>query len=204
LKILIATGNPGKFAEFTHFFSGLKIEMRSLRDFPGFKETDEPYQSFEENARHKALNAFRQTGWTALADDSGLEVDALGGAPGVYSARYAGANADDEKNNSKLLQALEKVAPEKRTARFRCVLALAFSENKVKLVEGRSEGLILSEPRGAKGFGYDPLFLYPSLGKTFAELDPEQKLLVSHRGAALRKMKIILKEFMEEGGPDKS
>ena len=204
MKILIATGNAGKFKEFAHFFSGLRIEMKSLRDFPGFKETGEPYRSFEENARHKAVSAFRQTGWTALADDSGLEVDALGGAPGVFSARYAGANAGDEENNSQLLKALEKVAPEKRIARFRCVLALAISENNLRVVEGRAEGMILSEPRGGKGFGYDPLFYYPALGKTFAEMDPEEKLSVSHRGDALRKMRVILKELMAESGPGRS
>jgi len=204
LKLLVATGNAGKFEEFAHFFSGLHIEMKSLRDFPGFKEAGEPYQSFAENARHKAVNAFRQTGWTALADDSGLEVESLRGAPGVFSARYAGENAGDEKNNSKLLKALEKVAPEKRSARFRCVLALAVSENNLRVVEGRAEGVILSEPRGAKGFGYDPLFYYTELGKTFAEMDPEEKLSVSHRGDALRKMREIFKELMAKAGPDRS
>jgi len=176
--------------------------MKSLKDFTGFKDAGEPYQSFEENARYKAVNAFRQTGWTALADDSGLELDALGGAPGVFSARYAGENAGDGENNSRLLRALEKVAPGKRAARFRCVLALAISENNLRVVEGRAEGIILPEPRGEKGFGYDPLFYYPALGKSFAEMDPEEKLSVSHRGDALRKMRVILKELM--AGPGKS
>ena len=176
--------------------------MKSFKDFPGLKEPEEPYQSFEENARHKAVTAYRQTGWTALADDSGLEVDALGGAPGVFSARYSGENASDEENKSKLLKSLEKVASEKRTARFRCVLVLAISENNFKIVEGRTEGIILLEPRGRNGFGYDPLFYYLALGKTFAEMDPEEKLYVSHRGDALSKMRIILKELMTEAGSD--
>ena len=201
MKILIATGNAGKFKEFSHFFSGLSLELKSIRDFPEFKEAGEPFNSFEANARYKAVNAFRQTGWVSLADDSGLEVDAIGGAPGVCSARYAGENADDEANNSKLLRELEGIAPEKRNAGFRCVLALAVSEDKVRVVEGQAMGLILLAPRGGKGFGYDPLFYYPALGKSFAEMDPEQKLRVSHRGDALRKMRSLLMALMEQAGP---
>jgi XTP/dITP diphosphohydrolase len=203
LKILVATGNLGKFKEFAHFFSGLPVELKSLKDFPAFQVVDEPYQSFEENAVHKARSALLQTGLVSLADDSGLEVDALGGAPGVFSARYAGPDADDAKNNAKLLKALEKVAPENRTARFKCVLALALTEHDVRLVEGTAEGVVLLEPRGEKGFGYDPLFLDRGLGKTFAELDPEEKLRVSHRGAALRKMKAVLEGLTAQPGRDR-
>lgn len=200
MRLLIATGNTGKFKEFNHFLSGLSLEMKSLADFPGFKETDEPFHSFEENARHKAISALRQTGWMSLADDSGLEVDALGGAPGVRSARYAGENASDDENNSKLLRELEKVGLAGRTARFHCVLALAISEDNVRVVDGQAQGLILFEPRGDKGFGYDPLFLDQGTGKSFAEMDPEAKLQVSHRGDALRKMRFLLMELMGQPG----
>jgi len=197
LKLLIATRNPGKFKEFEHFLKELPVQLLSLRDFPGLKEVSEPYQTFEENARHKALSAYQQTGIVSLGDDSGLEVDALSGAPGIFSARFAGEDADDERNNQKLLGLLKNLPAQKRTARFRCVLAVRISEDEFRMVEGEARGLILFEPRGNKGFGYDPVFYCPELGKTFAELDPEEKMRVSHRGDALRKLRPIIQELVE-------
>jgi len=195
IKLLIATRNLGKFREFKHYLSGPEFELLSLRDFPDLQEIAEPFSTFEENARHKALRAFRQTGLLTLADDSGLEVDALDGAPGVRSARFAGKGASDDENNRKLLRLLEGFPAKKRTARFRCVLALAVSEKQVKMVEGVARGLILRKPRGHKGFGYDPLFYEPRTGKTFAEMGSGEKLKVSHRGDALRKMRPALKSL---------
>ena len=163
IKLLVATRNPGKFREFKHFLSGLDVTLVSLKDFPQFQETQEPYLTFEENARHKALSAFRKTGLMALADDSGLEVDALKGAPGVRSARFAGARASDYQNNRKLLKLLEAVPESGRLARFRCVIALVTDAKNVHTFSGEARGIILFEPRGRKGFGYDPLFYYPAL-----------------------------------------
>ncbi len=195
LRLLIATRNPGKLKEFKQFLSGLPLQLLSLRDFPGFTETEEPYQTFAENARHKAISALRATGLISLGDDSGLEVDALKGAPGIFSARFAGQGAGDEKNNQKLLELLKDTPAEKRTARFVCVLALALSESEVRLVEGEARGLILFEPRGEKGFGYDPVFYDPRLDQTFAELEAEEKLKVSHRGDALGKLRPMVEEL---------
>jgi len=196
--ILVATRNPGKFQEFKNFFKDLPVELLSLRDFPEVGEIDEPYSSFEENARHKAIICLKKTGLFSLADDSGLEVEALRGAPGVRSARFAGENATDQENNQKLLEVLKGLEPEKRKARFVCVLALAISEKQVEMVRAETEGIILETPRGKKGFGYDPLFYYPPLGKTFAELETEEKLKVSHRGKALEKMRKILEQILKE------
>ncbi len=196
--ILVATRNPGKFQEFKNFFKDLPIELLSLRDFPELKKIDEPYQTFEENARHKAIICYQQTGLPTLADDSGLEVEALGGAPGVRSARFAGENATDQENNQKLLGLLKGLKQEKRKARFVCVLALAVSEKEIEMVRAETQGIILESPRGEKGFGYDPIFYYPPSGKTFAEMEPEEKLKVSHRGKALVKMREIILHRLRE------
>ncbi len=151
--------------------------------------------TFEANARKKAEAYSRYAaGEIVLADDSGLEVDALGGAPGVHSARYAaeaphlaGANSDDHANNARLLRELKKVPPEKRTARFVCVIAAARDGETLEVFRGQAEGMILDAPRGSNGFGYDPLFFFPQIGKTFAELSAEEKAQYSHRGAAFRR-----------------
>ena len=132
----------------------------------------------------------------SLADDSGLEVDALNGAPGVYSARFAGEKATDEQNNRKLLRLLEETPPEKRTARFRCVIAIGAPDGSVQTAEGRAEGLILCSPRGTGGFGYDPLFLVPGIRRTFAELPPEEKNRLSHRGKALLSVFPLLNKLL--------
>jgi len=198
IKLLIATRNPGKFREFEHFLFDLPLKLLSLADFPALEEVREPFSTFERNAAHKARAAFRVTGIMTLADDSGLEVDALDKAPGVRSARFAGEKASDADNNRKLLNLLGKTSAEKRTARFRCLLALAINEKKVKMVSGQARGLILFDPRGDKGFGYDPLFYYPPLNQSFAEMDPEEKLEVSHRGDALRKIRPLLRDIIDK------
>jgi len=198
LKLLIATENLGKFSEFKNFFSDLALDLLSFKNFPHLPKVSEPYLSFSENARHKAVFVHKQTGLMTLADDSGLEVDALKGEPGVFSARFAGENASDEENNHKLLKLLEGLPFEKRTARFKCVLALAKAEQEIILVEGVAEGIILFEPKGDKGFGYDPVFYQSSLKKSFGEMEPEEKLSVSHRGDALRKIYPFIKELVPD------
>ena len=187
-EILVATRNRGKIKEFQTFFGRWGWSVKGLEHFPELPEIVEDGFTFEANARKKAESLFRWTSLPVLADDSGLEVDALDGRPGVYSARYAGEKASDEENNEKLLDALRDVPFEQRTARFRCVLVLMFSEDRVITVEGFCEGVILTAPRGTGGFGYDPLFYLPSHGKTMAELKPDEKNRISHRGQALRKL----------------
>ncbi len=187
-EILVATRNRGKIKEFQTFFGQWGWSVKSLEHFPELPEIVEDGFTFEENARKKAENLFLWTGLPVLADDSGLEVDALGGRPGVYSARFAGEQASDEENNEKLLEALRDVPFEQRTARFHCVLVLMCREERVITAEGFCEGVILTAPRGTGGFGYDPLFYLPSYGKTMAELKPDEKNRISHRGQALRKL----------------
>ena len=190
MDLLIATRNLGKVSEFADLFADLRV--RSLGDFPDAEEVDETGSTFLQNACLKASSHARQTGLHALADDSGLEVDALNGAPGVYSARFAtmaGAGAGDAANNAHLLAQLQIVPDDQRTARFRCVLALADPQGRILLTAaGRVEGEILRAPRGQNGFGYDPLFLIAAIGKTTAELPPAEKHRVSHRGVASRQL----------------
>lgn len=194
MRILLATQNQGKVKELQNLLADTPIEVLSLRDIPDWEEVEETGSTFAENAKIKALAAAQQTGFIALADDSGLEVDALGGAPGVYSARYAGEPKDDEHNNDKLLQALETVPEEKRTARFRCALVIATPEGQTFLTEGTVEGRILRGRRGQEGFGYDPLFFIPDFGRTMAELTLVQKNKISHRSQAFQKAIPLLKE----------
>ena len=164
-----------------------------MADFPDFPDIVEDGHTFEENARKKAEALYRWIKRPVLADDSGLEVDALDGQPGVFSARYAGEGATDEANNAKLLAALQSVPAHQRQARFRCVLVMMVDEDRQLVAEGTCEGVILDAPRGTGGFGYDPLFYVPSLGKTLAELS-EEKNRISHRGAALRQLAALLAE----------
>ena len=185
--IVIATRNRGKSAEIREFLADLPAEFRDLTDFGPIPEVVEDGVTFDENAYKKALFTARCLGLPALADDSGLEVAALGGAPGVHSARYAGEGATDAQNNEKLLRELAG-APD-RSARFVCVLSFAVPSGPALTFEGTAQGLILPAPRGEGGFGYDPLFLHPPTGKTFAEMTPREKLAVSHRGAALREFR---------------
>jgi XTP/dITP diphosphohydrolase len=183
--LVVATGNAGKLVEIRKML-GDEIQLKSLSDFPDIPEIIEDGMTFEANAIKKAVTAARATGIVSLGDDSGLEVDALDGAPGVYSARFAGEGSTDAENNAKLLGLLTDVPHEKRTARFRCVLAIARPDGTVQTAEGQCGGFILSAPRGEEGFGYDPLFLVPELDATFAQLPVSRKNKISHRGNALR------------------
>jgi XTP/dITP diphosphohydrolase len=185
--LVLASNNPGKLREIGQLLAGAGMQVHPQADF-GVTEAEETGLSFVENAILKARHAAAGSGLPAIADDSGLEVDALGGAPGIYSARYAGAGADDAANNAKLLAALAEVPDDERTARFRCVMAyMRHAEDPSPLIcVGTWEGLILREPRGANGFGYDPLFFLPERQLSSAELDPALKNALSHRGQALR------------------
>ncbi len=191
-RILIATSNPGKLRDFAGAASSHQIEVEAIPNFSSLPSVAEDGPTFEANARKKAEAYSRYApGEIVLADDSGLEVDALGGAPGVYSARYAagqphlvGSNSDDQANNARLIRELRKTPPEKRTARFVCVIAAARDGETLAVFRGQVEGIILHVPRGSNGFGYDPLFYFPPIQKTFAELTPEEKAQYSHRGKA--------------------
>jgi XTP/dITP diphosphohydrolase len=188
LELLLATHNVGKVREIRQLAAGHDCRWHSLDDFPDVPEAVEDADTFAGNARGKALHYAAATGLPTLADDSGLEVDGLGGAPGVLSARYAGRPHDDAANNRKLVVELAGISRERRTARFRCAMALARPDAVLAETQGVVEGVIIHEPRGTNGFGYDPHFLIPSLGKTMAELPAHQKNALSHRGQALRAM----------------
>jgi XTP/dITP diphosphohydrolase len=186
LKIYCATGNPGKLREFQLAGELLGIDIEPLAGLKSIHAPEEHGATFEENARIKAVYYSQFAPGPLFADDSGLEVDALGGEPGVYSARYTGADATDASNNRLLLQRLGENPH--RTARFVCVIALAEGGEARQTFRGEVEGEILHEPRGAGGFGYDPLFYLPRFGCSFGEIDGARKFDVSHRGAALRKL----------------
>jgi XTP/dITP diphosphohydrolase len=194
-RILIATSNPGKLRDFAGAALPHGIEIASLSNFASLPEVNEDGDTFEANARKKAEHYSRYAAREiVLADDSGLEVDALGSAPGVHSARYSAEqphlltnNTDDQANNARLLRELKKVPPENRTGRFVCVIAAARDGETLAVFRGQAEGIILDRPRGSNGFGYDPLFYFPQIQKTFAELTPEEKASHSHRGLAFRK-----------------
>jgi XTP/dITP diphosphohydrolase len=181
--IVLASGNAGKLTELRSFLGGL-AEVRSAADF-GATLPEETGTTFVENAILKARAVAEQTGMIAVADDSGLEVDILDGAPGVYSARYAGEPSDDARNNEKLLQAMESTPDGARTARFQCAIAVAFGPDDIETAVGTCEGRITREARGSGGFGYDPLFEFPD-GRTMAELTADEKNAVSHRGKAMQ------------------
>lgn len=184
-KLVLATFNRHKAAEILAILPDLGLEIKTLSDFPGAVPAVEDGATLEENALKKALAAARFTGLPALADDTGLEVDALGGAPGVRSARYAGEDASSAQNNTLLLASLANVPPEKRAARFACVVALALPSGITAAARGTLEGAIAPAPRGANGFGYDPLFLVGEGPFTLAELSEEAKNALSHRARAL-------------------
>jgi len=193
-KIIAATKNRGKLKEIRQLLSGLPYEVISMVDAGVTGDIEESGATFEENALIKARAVWKVTGETVLADDSGLEVDYLGGAPGVYSARYAGEGATDQDRNNKLLAALSGVPAEKRTARFVCVIAVIFPDGSEKIVRGTCEGYIADEPSGSNGFGYDPLMYVPELGMTVAQMDDDMKNKISHRGNAMRQLLAILGE----------
>lgn len=196
-RIVLASGNAGKLREFNAMLADLGIEFVRQSEF-GVQDADETGLTFVENALIKARNAARYTGMPAMADDSGIVVDALGGAPGLYSARYAGEHGDDAANNAKLLEALQDVPDAQRTARFYCcIVYLRHAEDQLPIIaEASWEGRILHSLSGANGFGYDPLFYVPTHGCSSAELPPEEKNRISHRGQALRK----LHELLENAG----
>lgn len=199
LKLVLASTNKGKIAEFRELLAELPIELFGLGDYPGIPEIKEDGKTFAENALIKARVIADHTGELTLADDSGLEVDALNGEPGVYSARYGQPGWSDRDRYLFLLEKLQGVPFEKRTARFRCALALVNPRNnRIDQVDGAVEGVILDSPRGDHGFGYDPVFLIPELGKTMAELTGEEKNSFSHRGRAAWKMISLIKKAMQE------
>jgi XTP/dITP diphosphohydrolase len=193
-RVLIATSNPGKLRDFAGAAVGHGIEVAPVPGFSSLPAVVEDGLTFEDNARKKAEEYSRAApGEIVLADDSGLEVDALGGAPGVHSARYAAEephkaefNTDDEENNARVIREIRGVPAEKRTGRFVCVIAAARDGNTLGVFHGKAEGMILDAPRGKNGFGYDPLFYFPAIQKTFAELTAEEKAGYSHRGKAFR------------------
>ncbi|MHB1653492.1 MAG: XTP/dITP diphosphatase [Desulfitobacteriaceae bacterium] len=197
MKILLATQNQGKVLELKELLADEEIEVLSLLDMENWEEIEETGVTFVENAALKARAAAAQTGLISLADDSGLEIDALDGAPGVYSARFAGETKDDEANIDKVLSLLENVPEEERTGRFRCALVVATPEGEEYPTEGIVEGKILSQRRGRGGFGYDSIFLVADFGRTMAELSLVQKNKLSHRAQAFHKALPILMELKQ-------
>jgi XTP/dITP diphosphohydrolase len=187
-KFILATNNQHKIAELSAMLVGVDVTILTKANFPDFPEIEETADTLAENALEKSRAIFRKYGIPAVADDTGLEVDFLGGAPGVYSARYAGEGCTFADNYHKLLRELDGVPMGERSARFVTVIAVTYAEGEVCL-EGDVHGHIATEPRGDNGFGYDPVFVYQPLGKTFAEIDPKTKNVVSHRAAALGKFK---------------
>lgn len=194
-QVLVASSSPGKIRDFTGAAAPYSIEIAVIPNFPSLPPVVEDGATFEANARKKAEAYSRYVpGRLVIADDSGLEVDALGGAPGVHSARYAAkephlaeSNTDDGANNAKLIREIQRFPPGERTGRFVCWIAAARDGQTLALFEGKAEGIIQEKPRGSNGFGYDPLFYFPQIAKTFAELTAEEKAHYSHRGAAFRK-----------------
>ncbi len=200
LDLLVATTSPGKFAEVQAHLKSVSLRILSLDCIAHPPQVIEDGKTFEENARKKARTLAEFSSVITLADDSGLEVDALGGAPGIYSARYAGAESDDNRNNEKLLRAIAAVPEANRTARFVCALALCVpkSMSGTEWIACEScEGRIAHAPKGNHGFGYDPLFFFPPFGKTFGEIDRDLKATVSHRGKALMKLAAVLPTLID-------
>jgi len=189
MKIVLATKNKGKAKEIKAILKDFNLELLTLDDFPEIPNPVEDGKSFKENALKKARFVVKHLNIAAMADDSGLEVDILNKRSGILSARYAGENATDEENNRKLLKELKDIPFEKRRASYKCVIALVFPSEREATVEGDCRGLISLEAKGSGGFGYDPLFYVPEYGKTMAELPPEIKNRISHRGKALAKLK---------------
>jgi XTP/dITP diphosphohydrolase len=188
-RIVLASRNRGKVKEIQAMLADLGIGIVSLHEFPGIPETLEDGKSFLDNALKKAKEVAESTGEIVLADDSGLEVDVLGGAPGIYSARYAGADANDAENIRKLLEDMKDIAPESRGATFRCILVLYSAKGRYETFEGRWKGMITEKPVGHHGFGYDPVFFLPEEGMTVAQLSDEAKNRISHRAQAVAKLK---------------
>jgi len=193
-RLIVATKNRGKLKEFAELLAHLPYDIVSMADAGIEDNIEENGTTFEENALIKAKSVWKATGDTVIADDSGLEVDYLNGAPGVYSARYAGEGATDDDKNRKLLRALEGVPADKRTARFVCAIAVIFPDGRNFTVRGTCEGYIAAEPAGNNGFGYDPLLYVPEIGMTIAQMESSLKNNISHRGNAIRKMVEMLEK----------
>lgn len=185
--LVLATRNQGKITEVRNLLRDFDVDIKALDDFGPIPECEEDGETFEDNAVKKARHTARILGLPALADDSGLMVDALDGAPGVHSSRYAGENATDRERNIKLLKALQEIHD--RRASFTCVIAIALPSGPALIYEGKCEGVITEQPLGDKGFGYDPIFYYPPLNKTFAQMSGEEKNQISHRGKAMAELK---------------
>lgn len=200
LRIVLATRNRHKIEELTAMLRGLPVEALTLDDLPAMPDVVEDGETLEDNAIKKAVSAAREFGLPALSDDTGLEVDALDGAPGVRSARYAGDTGDAVANNRRLLAELRDVPESRRRAAFRCVIALARPDGAASTAEGVTRGVILTSPRGHGGFGYDPLFLPDGHEETYAEMSPAGKNAVSHRGKAINRARDLILELLESSG----
>ena len=200
MKLLVGTGNQGKLKEIRRLLDNTGVEVVGLDQLENPPEVIEDGATFTANARKKAVEMASFSGYLTLADDSGLVVTSLDGAPGVHSARYAGEQGNDTENNAKLLEALTTVSDEQRHAAFQCVMALAWPDGRCETFDGRVEGLIIRGERGVGGFGYDPLFMVPEYGKTMAELPIDIKNRISHRGTALRKVVPLLQELARQNG----
>jgi XTP/dITP diphosphohydrolase len=196
ITLVIATGNPGKFNEIAALLQGLSVLLVPLDRVGQIEVPPESGESFQENACRKAESVARACGQFALADDSGLEIDALGGRPGVLSSRFGGSQVTDADRNALILEMLRDIPPEARTARFRCVVAIADPRGEVRVAEGVCEGRITLASRGSYGFGYDPIFEIQFLGKTFAEIPPEAKNRLSHRAQAMAGARTILEGIL--------
>ncbi len=188
MTLYVASSNPGKLREFSQAAALRHVTVEPLPDFAKIPLCVEDGATFEENARKKAIHYSEGFSGYVFADDSGICVDALGGAPGVYSARFAGPNATDAQNNQHLLSELHRIGTSNRAAHYTCVIALARAGEVKFVVEGRVDGMIVDQPRGTNGFGYDPYFFYPLFGKTLAEVSPQEKFAISHRGIAFRNL----------------
>lgn len=200
-KLLLATTNAKKLKELQEILADLPVQCLSLRDFPDRSPVGETGRTFEENAKLKAMGYAEQSGVLTLGEDSGLCCDALGGAPGIFSARFCGEFHSDEANNAKLLEMMREVPDEKRTAYYESAIALAEPTKLIGVVKGQVHGLITRDLLGAGGFGYDPLFFYPPYGKTFGEVPIAMKHRVSHRGQALRKFRELLQNYLKKVAP---
>ena len=196
--VVLGTRNQGKLNEFKALFSKEALILHSWKDFDHTFLVNEDGKTFWENALKKAEITTRITGEVSVADDSGLEVDAISGRPGIFSARYAGPEASDGENITKVLGELRGVPSSQRGARFVCVLVIFAPDGRWEWVEGECRGVITDSPRGQSGFGYDPIFLVPELGKTFAELDQEEKNRISHRAQAVNKLRPLLKKYLSD------
>lgn len=197
IDIVLATRNQHKVEELKQMLADMPVHILSLQDYPEMPEIEETGTTFAENAQIKAIAVVEATGKIALADDSGLEIDALNGQPGVYSNRFGGPGASDRDKYMRILDLLEDVPDEIRTARFRAAIAISTPDGETVTVEGACEGRIAREPHGEMGFGYDPVFYIPEFRKTMAELLPEEKNAISHRGKALEAAKDVLRKLLE-------